>query len=108
LLAGCAQFFVADVQQTAACNALHSVEARMSRWMLRMMDLVGPDITLTQEYLAAMIGVERASVSLVAARLQSHGIISYARGHGHLTDPTRLKSSSCECYEAKLFKAVRD
>jgi CRP-like cAMP-binding protein len=94
------QFFVADIQQTAACNALHPVEARMCRWMLRMMDLVGTELPLTHEYLAAMIGVRRASVSDIAARLQEQGLISYDRGHIGIENTEGLRQSSCECYEA--------
>jgi CRP-like cAMP-binding protein len=98
LLAAHDQFFLAEVQQTAACNALHPVEARMCRWVLRMMDLVGTDMSLTQEYLAAMIGVRRSSVSEVAIRLQADGIVSYVRGHVHIENVERLKQSACECY----------
>jgi CRP-like cAMP-binding protein len=100
LFAAHEQFFVADIQQTAACNALNPVEARMCRWMLRMMDLVGTDMPLTQEYLAAMIGVRRSSVSEVAIRLQADGIISYARGHLCIENVERLKQSACECHDA--------
>src|SRR2546423_5913990 len=94
------QFFVADVQQTAACNALHTVEARMCRWMLRMMDLVGTDLPLTHDYLAAMIGVRRSSVSDVAVRLQDEGLITYLRGHITIENVEGLRRSSCECSEA--------
>jgi CRP-like cAMP-binding protein len=94
------QFFVADIQQTAACNALHSLEARMCRWMLRMMDLVGTDLRLTHDDLSAMIGVRRAGVSQVAARLQEQGIIHYDRGHITIQNVAALKRASCKCYEA--------
>ena len=56
LLAAHGQFLVANIQQTAACNALHTVEARMCRWLLRMMDLSKTKLQLTQDELAAMIG----------------------------------------------------
>jgi CRP-like cAMP-binding protein len=113
LFAAHEQFFIADIQQTAACNALHPVEARMCRWMLRMMDLVGTDVPLTQEYLAAMIGVRRSSVTDVAGRLQTDGIISYARGHIRIDNVQRLMESSCECHDAvnknyeRLFGRLR-
>ena len=65
------QVLFAQSQQSAACNASHSVEARMCRWLLFMRDLAGGDeLTLTQEFLAQMIGVRRPSVSLVANTLQ--------------------------------------
>ena len=86
------QFFIADIQQTAACNALHPIEARMCRWLLRMMDLVGPELALTQDGLAAMIGVRRSSVSDAASRLQAEGLISYSRGHVRIENVEGLKS----------------
>jgi hypothetical protein len=100
LFAAHEQFFIADIQQTAACNALHSVPARMGRWMLRMRDLAGTEMPLTQEYLAAMIGVTRPSVTSVASRLQTEGLISYKRGQIRIENVDRLKEASCECHEA--------
>jgi CRP-like cAMP-binding protein len=100
LIAAHEQFFTAAVQQTAACNAIHHVSARVSRWLLRMMDLIGPEIPITQEYLATMIGVRRTSVTTFASHLQSEGIISYARGQIHIADAERLKEMTCECHKA--------
>jgi Mn-dependent DtxR family transcriptional regulator len=99
LFAAYEQFFVADIQQTAVCNALHAVEARACRWILRMMDLAGTNVQLTHDQLAAMIGVQRSSVSQAAANLQSTGAISYSRGAIHITDVERLKQNACECHE---------
>jgi CRP-like cAMP-binding protein len=66
------QALFAQAQQSAACNAKHTVETRLSRWLLRSRDLSGSDtLKLTQEFLAQMIGVQRSSVSLVANTLQS-------------------------------------
>src|SRR5207248_500758 len=69
------QFFLAQVQQTAACNAVHDIHARMCRWLLRMHDLVGTDLPLTQEFLAQMMGVRRTSVTEVAGELQRAGLV---------------------------------
>jgi CRP-like cAMP-binding protein len=101
LLAAHEQFLLAQVQQTAACNALHSIEERMARWMLRMRNLVGTDVPLplTQEYLAVMIGVRRTSVSLIASRLQTAGLISYARGQIYIEDLKGLEDASCACHK---------
>jgi hypothetical protein len=62
-----------QVQQTTACNALHSVEARTCKWLVRMYDLAGNDLPLTQGFLAQMMGVQRTRVSGVAIRLQDEG-----------------------------------
>jgi CRP-like cAMP-binding protein len=92
-------FFLAQVQQTAACNASHSIEPRMCKWLLRMHDLAGADLVLTQEYLARMIGVRRTSVTEVAGELQKKGMISYSRGRLHIEDIERIRETSCECHE---------
>jgi CRP-like cAMP-binding protein len=93
------QVLFAQSQQSAACNASHSVEARMCRWLLRMRDLAdSDDLTLTQEFLAQMMGVRRPSVSLVANVLQKAGFIKYRRGNIRILDVTGLKDAACECY----------
>jgi CRP-like cAMP-binding protein len=91
------QFFLAQVQQTAACNAVHMVQARLSKWLLRMHDLAGPDLALTQDFLAQMIGVRRTSVTEVARELQKAGMISYARGRIRIIDLDRIGTWACEC-----------
>ncbi len=94
------QALLVQAQQSAACNAAHSVEARLSRWLLRLRDLHdGRSLPLTQEFLARMIGVQRNAVSIVAHALQQAGIIRYSRGHIHITDVEGLKETSCECYQ---------
>jgi len=100
LLAAHGQFFVADIQQTGMCNALHTVEARMCRWLLRMMDLSKTKLQLTQDQLAAMIGARRMSVSDAASELQSKGFITYSRGAICIKDVEGLKRSACGCYES--------
>ena len=93
------QVLFAQSQQSAACNASHSVETRMCRWLLRMRDLAGSDdLQLTQEFLAQMLGVTRPSVSLVANTLQKAGLIRYRRGNIRILDLRGLKEGSCECY----------
>lgn len=94
------QFFLAEAQQSAACNAVHSVQQRVCRWILRMNDLVGMKVPLTQELLSEMIAVRRTSISAAAAPLQNAGVINYRRGHIQILDIGRLKQSSCECYAA--------
>jgi len=91
------QFFLSQVQQTAACNAVHDVQARTCKWLLRMHDLAGVDLPLTQEFLAQMIGVRRSSVTDVAGELQKAGMISYSRGRIHIENIERIRASACEC-----------
>ena len=94
------QVVLAQAQQSAGCNASHTVEARMCRWLLRIRDLTGSDdMKLTQEFLAQMLGVRRTSVSLIAGTLQEAGFIKYRRGHITLLDIAQLQEGACECYE---------
>lgn len=95
------QALFAQAQQSAACNALHSAESRLARWLLRMHDLPGEDrLHVTQDFLAQMIGVQRNSVSTVAHALQEAGVIKYSRGNIEITDLKALKEAACECYQA--------
>ena len=95
------QVLFAQAQQAAACNASHSVEARLSRWLLRMRDLAGDDdLPVTQELLGQMLGVRRTSVTIAARALQHAGLIKYSRGHLRILNVDGLRESSCECYEA--------
>jgi CRP-like cAMP-binding protein len=85
--------------QSSACNRLHSVEKRCSRWILHTHDRVGrDDFYLTQEFLSQMLGVRRASVSEVASALQSEGLISYSRGRLRILDRSGLEAVTCECH----------
>ena len=89
----------AQAQQTAGCNAAHTVESRLARCLLQTRDLSGSDkIVLTQEAMAQMIGARRNSVSLVAHTLQQANYIHYSRGHIEITNLDGLRKTSCECY----------
>jgi len=92
-------FVTAQVQQTAACNAVHGVQTRMCRWLLRMHELVGKNMPLTHEFLSQMIGVRRTSVTEVAADMQRAGMISYTRGRLHIVDIELVRMSACECHD---------
>jgi CRP-like cAMP-binding protein len=89
----------AQVQQTAGCNASHTVESRLARCLLQTHDLSGGvKLLLTQEAMAQMIGARRNSVSLVASTLQHANYIHYSRGHIEITDIEGLSRTACECY----------
>jgi CRP-like cAMP-binding protein len=91
----------AQTQQVAACNALHDLEERLSRWLLQSRDLLQSDtLPLTQEFLSQMLGMQRSSVTLVARKLQAAGLIRYRRGHIHVLDAEGLEDTCCECYAA--------
>jgi CRP-like cAMP-binding protein len=93
------QFFFSEVQQNVACNAVHSVQARTCKWLLRMHELAGPDLPLTQEFLAQMMGVTRSTVTTVAGELQKAGLIRYNRGRVRIVDLAQIQQWACECDE---------
>jgi CRP-like cAMP-binding protein len=93
--------FLQQIMQCTACNALHGVEARCSRWLLQTRDRVGQDeFTLKHEFLAVMLGVSRPTVTVVMGTLQKAGLVSYHYGRVRVLDRERLEATSCECYEA--------
>jgi DNA-binding MarR family transcriptional regulator len=90
-----------QVHQTAACNALHPVEARLARWLLQALDLTDErELPLTQDSLAKMLGVRRTSVTLAANRLLADGLIRYRRGKIIVVNRVGLEDVACECYRA--------
>ncbi|MBD2463482.1 Crp/Fnr family transcriptional regulator [Oscillatoria sp. FACHB-1407] len=87
------------ISQSALCNRVHSIEQRCCRWLLLTHDRVGTDeFSLTHEFLSQMLGVRRAGVSEVAAKLQNAGFISYKYGKISIQDRPGLEVTSCECY----------
>jgi CRP-like cAMP-binding protein len=90
-----------QVQQTAACHALHPLEARLARWLLQALDLTDErDLPLKQESIAQMLAVRRTAVTLIASRLQKGALIRYRRGHIVVLDRAGLEDVACECYRA--------
>jgi CRP-like cAMP-binding protein len=89
-----------QIAQSAACNRMHSIEERFCRWILMTHDRVnGDEFPLTHEFLSQMLGVRRASVSVVAAIIQKAGLIQYKRGRITILDREGLEAASCECYQ---------
>ena len=97
--------------QSTACNAVHSVEQRLARWLLMARDRMDDDdFPLTQEFVAMMLGATRPTVTVVAGTLQRAGLITYHRGHVTILDGGKLEAASCECYRAatNLLSSVTD
>jgi hypothetical protein len=95
-----AQVNFLQVMQCTACNALHGIEQRCCRWLLQTHDRVsGDEFTLKHEFLAAMLGTTRPSVTLVMGTLQKAGLISNRYGRIRILDRENLEAASCECYD---------
>lgn len=90
---------MAHAQQTALCNAAHSVEARICRWLLDVQDRSGDDkIPLTQGTWARLLAVRRTTVTLVAGRLEAAGLLDCRRGVTRIVDRSAIEQRCCECY----------
>jgi CRP-like cAMP-binding protein len=101
------EVLLSQARVTAACNALHSIEARFCRWLLQCADRAGSEtVPLTQEFLAEMLGVRRTSVTEVASKVQNAGAITYSRGVIKILDRAALMRTSCECYETLIDQSA--
>jgi len=89
-----------EAEQSAACNRLHAIEQRLARWLLMMQDRVEySSLLITHDFLAAMLGTDRPSVSLAASDLQRKGAIEYTRGAIRIVSRQMLEEVTCECYQ---------
>lgn len=93
------QAFLSQVSQIAVCNRVHSAEKRLCRWLLLTQDRAKTDhLSLTQEFIANLLGTRRESVTIAAARLQDAGLIHYSRGNIHVLNRAGVELAACECY----------
>jgi CRP-like cAMP-binding protein len=101
------EVLLSQARVTAACNALHVVEARFCRWLLQTADRAESDtVALTQEFLAEMLGVRRTSVTEVASKIQAAGAINYSRGQITILKRSALEKMSCECYQTLVDQSA--
>lgn len=102
------QALITQMAQTAVCNRHHSVDQQLCRWLLLSLDRL-PDnrLTMTQEFIASMLGVRREGVTQSAGRLQKLGIIEYRRGLITVINRLKLEQMSCECYAVVVEETER-
>jgi CRP-like cAMP-binding protein len=99
LLGRYAEVAIAQMMQSAACNALHTVQARCARWLLVTHDCVHePEFRLSHEFLAMMLGTRRPTVTLVARALNRAGLIAYRHGRVTVVNRAGLEAAACPCY----------
>jgi len=98
---------LSQARGTAACNALHSIEARFCRWLLQYANrAASATVTLRQELLAEILGVRRTSVTEVASKVPSAGAITYSRGVIRILDRAALMRMSTEYYDTLLEQSA--
>lgn len=91
--------FAGELALNAACNAVHKLEPRLAKSLLRFHDRVaGDELALTQEHMSRMLGVSRTTLNAVAQSLQKKGVVRYTRGRLGILDRPRLEAMACECY----------
>ena len=96
---GYALALMTQMAQLAACNRHHPLEQRLCRWLLQCCERMdGPELAVTQEFMAGLLGVRRERLSVAAMKLQGEGLIRYARGRLSVVDPAGLQTRSCECH----------
>lgn len=92
--------YQAQSAQTAACNTVHRSTAKLARWLLMFDDRSqGTKLEITQQDLAALMGMQRTTINQAAGELKTLGAIDYLRGYIRITNRDLLERSSCECYE---------
>jgi CRP-like cAMP-binding protein len=95
-----AELQLGQIQQTAACNALHQVSQRLSRWLLQTSDKTGSNIIpFTHEFLSRMLGVRRSTLSQIASKFQDAKMIETHRGQIKLLKRDELEKCACVCYK---------
>ena len=98
---------VKQISQTCVCNHFHTIEARLCRWLTVMYERSeNKQLSLTQEFLSQMLGVQRTSIGMIAQSMQMAGVIRYRRGKIEIVDAERLKNAACECL--KIVKDEQD
>lgn len=101
------EVLLSQARVTAACNALHPVDARFCRWLLQSADRAeSSTVGLTQKLLSEMRGVRRTSVADVSGKLQRDGVIAVTRGLIHILDRAALEGLACECYRSLIHQSV--
>ena len=93
-------YLLAQVMQSVACNAYHSICQRAARWLLTAQDRAGDRLELTQEVLAGLLGVQRTTLNAVVRAMQDQGLIAIRRGSIQILDTAGIRAVSCQCYEA--------
>jgi CRP-like cAMP-binding protein len=96
------EFVMFESRQSGLCQALHAVEPRLARWLLECAERSGPRtvLPLTQEFLSAMLGVQRSTVSTFCAHLQKDDLIRTRRGKIEIVSSEGLEARACECRTA--------
>ena len=97
----CTYVAMTTAMQIAYCNNRHVLASRLARWLLMVRDRLGRDeFRMTQEFLAVMLGVRRAGVTVAAGALQRRGLIRYSRGKVMILRSDALRAAACSCYDA--------
>ncbi len=99
VLARYTQYLIDEARMNAVCNARHSLEQRLAKWLLSCLDRIdGRELDVTQALCAEMLGVQRTSVTAAFGKLADEGVLQLARGRLRVARAARLRATACECY----------
>jgi CRP-like cAMP-binding protein len=94
------EWLIAQIQHSVVCTAVHDSQGRVCRWLLQARDRVGGGtLSLTQECLSGILGLQRTTITLICHRLQAEGILRVRRGRIEILDIAALRAKACECYD---------
>ena len=94
-----AAYALRNAYQSVVCNAVHTVQQRMCRWLLASRDRVGDrQLRITHEVLGQLLGVARQTVTVIVGTLQTAGFIASGRGFVRIVNRRGLEAHCCECY----------
>lgn len=103
-----AKSLIVQLMETVACNSLHSAQQRVVRWLLMAHDSVeGDTLKLTQQAIADVLGLRRATVSEICSQFQVSRLLDYTRGEVTIVDRQALEVCACECYRRIRSSAMR-
>jgi hypothetical protein len=102
-LKGYSFVLMGQLMRTAVCNSFHEVEVRLARWLLMADDRAGLEpFSLTHQFLADLLGVQRSAVTIAAGKLQRKKLIGYVRGQVNIISRSGLERIACECYQLQI------
>jgi hypothetical protein len=97
-----ADCLLAQIFQSTACNAIHSIEQRTAKWILSAMERTNGDnvVPLTHEQLATLLGVGRSYTSRVMQTFKAEGVMETRRGSILIRNREALRIRACRCNES--------
>jgi CRP-like cAMP-binding protein len=103
LLLSYGSLFLEHMTQSVVCNRVHTIEQRLSKWLLILRDRIGSDdVHVSHDFLSQMLGIQRSGATIAIGILSEHELITHARKLIHVHDSQGLMLRACECFAVML------